>query len=191
MRGQAGFWDVDERYLLLSETGDPLAKLNEVVPWDVFRKPLAKALKRSDGAKGDRPPFDPVMMFKVLVLQALEDLSDDQAEFMINDRLSFMRFLGLGLGYKVPDAKTIWLFREHLVQARAIDNLFARFDKHLSKSGYLAKGRQIVDATLVAAPKQRNSDGEKAAIRKARQPTRSGLTSPPRLRRRIPTHVGR
>lgn len=168
MRGQAGFWDVEERYALLSEAGDPLEKLDAVVPWDVFRKPLAKALKRSDGVKGGRPPFDLLMMFKILVLQALYDLSDDQAEFVINDRLSFMRFIGLGFGDKVPDAKTIWLFREHLVQARAIDNLFARFDKHLSRSGYLAKGGQIVDATLIAAPKQRNSDGEKAAIKEGK-----------------------
>lgn len=168
MRGRAGFWDVEERYALLSEAGDPLEKFDAVVPWDVFRKPLAKALKRSDGVKGGRPPFDLLMMFKILVLQALYDLSDDQAEFVINDRLSFMRFIGLGLGDKVPDAKTIWLFREHLVQARAIDNLFARFDKHLSRSGYLAKGGQIVDATLIAAPKQRNSDGEKAAIKEGK-----------------------
>ena len=62
MRGQAGFWDVEERYALLSEAGDPLVKLNEVVPWEVFRKPLAKALKRSDRAKGGRPPFDLVMI---------------------------------------------------------------------------------------------------------------------------------
>ena len=105
MGGQAGFWDIDERYALLSEAGDPLEKLNSVVPWAVFRKPLAKALKRSDGAKGGRPPFDPVLMFKILVLQSLYDLSDDQAEFVINDRLSFLRFLGLGLGDKVPDAR--------------------------------------------------------------------------------------
>ena len=80
MRGQVGFWDIDERYVRLSEAGDPLEKLNSVVPWDVFRKPLAKALKRSDGARGGRPPFDAVMMFKVLVLQALYGLSDAQAE---------------------------------------------------------------------------------------------------------------
>jgi IS5 family transposase len=102
MLGQAGFWDIDERYVRLSEAGDPLEKLDAVVPWDVFRKPLAKALKRSDGAKGGRPPFDPVMMFKILVLQALYDLSDDQAEFFINDRLSFMRFLGLGSATRFP-----------------------------------------------------------------------------------------
>ena len=91
---QAGFWDLDERYVRLSEAGDPLEKLDVLVPWGVFRKPLTKALKRSDGAKGGRPPFDPVVMFKIMVLQSLYNLSDDQAEFVINDRLSFMRFLG-------------------------------------------------------------------------------------------------
>lgn len=165
MRGQAGFWDIDERYVRLSEAGDPLEKLNALVPWEAFRKPLAKALKRSDGAKGGRPPYDAVMMFKIMVLQALYGLSDDQAEFQIQDRLSFMRFLGLGLGDRAPDAKTIWLFREHLTQARAVENLFARFDRQLTKAGYLAMGGQIVDATIVAAPKQRNTDAEKADIK--------------------------
>ena len=94
--------------------------------------------------KGGRPPYDPVFMFKVMVLQALYGLSDDQAEFQIQDRLSFMRFLGLGLGDRVPDAKTIWLFREHLTQAKAMEKLFARFDKHLTNAGYLAMGGQIV-----------------------------------------------
>jgi len=170
MRGQVGFWDIDERYVRLSEAGDPLEKLNALVPWEVFRKPLAKALKRSDGAKGGRPPYDPVMMFRIMVLQALYGLSDDQAEFQIQDRLSFMRFLGLGLGDRVPDAKTIWLFREHLTQAKAIENLFARFDKHLTKAGYLAMGGQIVDATIVTAPKQRNTDAEKADIKAGKVP---------------------
>ena len=170
MRGQAGFWDIDERYARLSKAGDPLEKLDAVVPWDVFRKPLDKALKRSDGGKGGRPAYDPILMFKILVLQALYNLSDDQAEYVINDRLSFMRFVGLSLGDAVPDAKTIWLFREHLAQAGAIENLFARFDKHLTKSGYLAMGGQIVDASIVAAPKQRNSDGEKADIKAGRVP---------------------
>lgn len=170
MQGQAGFWDIDDRYGRLSAAGDPLEKLNAVVPWEVFRKPLAKALKRSDGVKGGRPPFDLVLMFKIMVLQALYNLGDDQTEFLINDRLSFMRFLGLGLEDTVPDATTIWLFREHLTQARTVETLFARFDKHLAKSGYLAMGGQIVDATLVAAPKQRNTDGEKADIKAGKVP---------------------
>jgi IS5 family transposase len=95
-------------------------------------------------------------LFKILVLQALYGLSDDQAEFQIQDRLSFMRFLGLGLEDRVPDAKTIWLFRERLTQAGAMAALFGRFDRHLDKAGYLAMGGQIVDATIVAAPKQRD-----------------------------------
>ena len=183
MRGQAGFWDIDERYVRLSEAGDPLEKLNAVVPWEVFGKPLAKALKRSDGAKGGRPPSDAVMMFKVMVLQALYGLSDDQAEFQIQDRLSFMRFLGLGLGDRVPDAKTIWLFREHLTQARAVESLFARFDRHLTKAGYLAMGGQIVDATIVAAPKQRNTDAEKADIKAGKVPD-EWQKKPARLRQK-------
>ncbi len=170
MAGQVGFWDVDERYERLSKAGDPLEKLERIVPWRVFRMPLAKALKRFDGSKGGRPAYDTILMFKILVLQALYNLGDDQTEFVINDRLSFIRFLGLSIGDDVPDAKTIWLFREHLTQARAMDNLFARFDKHLARSGYLAMGGQIVDATIVAAPKQRNSDGEKADIKEGKVP---------------------
>ena len=168
MRGQPGFWDIDERYAQLSAAGDPLEKLNSVVPWDMFEKPLAKALKRSDRAKGGRPAYSAVLMFKIMVLQALYSLSDDKAEFLIQDRLSFMRFLGLALSSKTPDAKTIWLFREHLSQAGAVNNLFARFDKYLTKAGYLAMGGQIVDATLVSAPKQRNNDGEKADIKEGK-----------------------
>lgn len=92
MRGQAGFWDLDERYQRLSAVGDPLERLYMIIPWSVFEKPLVKAMKRSDGAKGGRPPFPSVLMFKILVLQALYNLSDDQAEFVIQDRLSFLHY---------------------------------------------------------------------------------------------------
>ena len=127
-------------------------------------------MKRSDGTKGGRPPYDPVFMFKVLVLQTLYDLADEQAEFMIRDRLSFMRFPGIGLTDPVPDATTIRLFREQLTKAKAIDTLFARFDEVLREKGYLAMSGQILDASIVAAPRQRNSDGEKEAIKEGRVP---------------------
>ncbi|WP_292338132.1 transposase [Mesorhizobium sp.] len=170
--------------------GDPLEKLNAVVPWGVFRKPLAKALKRADGARAADRLTDPVMMFRIMVLQALYSMSDDQAEFQSQDRLSFMRFLGLGLGDRVPDAKTIWLLREHLTQARAVENLFARFDKHLTKARYLAMGGQIVDAMIVAVPKQRNTDAQKATSRRARCRTR-GRAIRPSCARRIRMRAGR
>ena len=149
MRGQAGFWDVDERYVRLSEAGDPLERLDAVVPWEVFGKPLARALKRSDGTRGGRPPYDAVMMFKVMVLQAFYGLSDDQAEFQIQDRLSFMRFPGPGPGDRVPDAGTIWLFREHLTQAKAVDTLFTRFD--ISDLLFI-EGQQTANRSLRQCP---------------------------------------
>lgn len=110
------------------------------------------------------------MMFKILVIQAANTLSDERAEFLINDHLSFMRFLGLNLSDRVPDARTIWLFREKLTRAEAIKGLFARFDAAPRASVYIAMSGQIVDATLVAAPRQRNTEEEKAAMKEGRAP---------------------
>jgi hypothetical protein len=104
-----GFFDVDERYAALSAAGDPLERLAAVVDFEIFRPVLNAALARSDRSRGGRPPYDVVLMFRFLVLQALYSLSDEQAEFQLRDRLSFMRFAGLALHQAVPDAKTIWL----------------------------------------------------------------------------------
>jgi transposase, IS5 family len=165
MAGQPGFFDRDERYARLSAAGDPLERLLAVVDFEVFRGALEAALARSDRARGGRPPYDPVLMFKVLVLQTLYTLSDDQTEYQIRDRLSFMRFLGLALEARVPDAKTIWLFREQLTRAGAIGRLFQRFDAVLRAAGYLAMGGQIVDATVVQARRPRLNRDEKATVK--------------------------
>jgi transposase, IS5 family len=154
MARQAGLFDVEERLRRLSDIGDQLEAFAAVTDFEMFRAELAAALDYGDGAKGGRPPFDPVMMFKILVIQAQNNLSDERAEFLINDRLSFMRFLGLGLSDKVPDAKTIWAFRERLTRAGAVEALFARFDRAIREAGYIPMSGQIVDASLVAAPKQ-------------------------------------
>jgi len=154
----------------LSDLGDQLAAFQAVLDFEIFRPELDAALAYSDGARGGRPPFDPVMMFKILVIQATNNLSDERAEFLINDRLSFMRFLGLGLSDRIPDARTIWLFREKLTNAGAIGPLFERFDATLRQSGYIAMSGQIVDASLIAAPRQRNSEDEKKAIKEGRIP---------------------
>jgi IS5 family transposase len=170
MRGQSGFFDVDERLKRLSDLGDQLLAFAAAVDFEMFRAELTRALAYSDGSQGGRPPFDPVLMFKVLVVQATNNLSDERAEFLINDRLSFMRFLGLGLADRVPDARTIWLFREKLTHAGAIKPLFDRFNAALREAGYIAMGGQIIDATLIAAPKQRNTEEEKTAIKEGRIP---------------------
>jgi transposase, IS5 family len=165
MAGQPGFFDQDERLRALSAAGDPLERLAAVVDFEVFRSDLEQALSRSDRSKGGRPPYDPVLMFKVLVLQTLYTLSDDQTEYQLKDRLSFMRFVGLALHDPVPDAKTIWLYREQLARAGAAEQLFARFDAMLRAKGWLAMGGQIVDATVIEARRPRLSQAEKDTIK--------------------------
>ena len=107
--------------------------------------------RRAKSAVG-RKPWDKVLMFKVLVLQTLYNFADDSVEYLIRDRLSFMRFLGLGLQVRVPDAKTVWLYREALAKTGLTEALFADFDTHLKENGYLAMGGQIIDATIVPVP---------------------------------------
>ena len=77
---------------------------------------------------------------------------------------SFVRFLGLALEDKVPDAKTVWLYREQLSQARVIETLFDDFDAYLKSQGYQAMGGQIIDASIVAVPIQRNRRDENEQI---------------------------
>jgi transposase, IS5 family len=101
----------------------------------------------------------------LLILQSLYGLSDQQAEFQIKDRLSFQRFLGLTLTDKVPDYSTVRRFREALVEADALKALFAAFDAQITASGYHATHGQLVDASLVSAPKQRLTEAEKAQIK--------------------------
>ena len=128
--GQIGFFDLSKRYAGLDAKNEPLAKIDEVVPWEDFRGCLDAVCRRSDKARksrAGRKPWDAVVMFKTIILSALYNLSDDQVEHQIRDRLSFMRFLGLGLEDRVPDAKTVWL-REQLTQAGVIEALFETFE---------------------------------------------------------------
>ena len=165
MAGQAGFFDAEERLRWLSASGDPLERLRAVVDFEAFRAELEATLPRADRSRGGRPPYDAVLMFRVLVLQALYTLSDEQTEYQLRDRLSFMRFAGLALHDAVPDAKTIWLYREQLTRAGALARLFGRFDAMLAERGFLAMGGQIVDATVVEARRPRLTKEEKTTLR--------------------------
>jgi IS5 family transposase len=170
MAGQAGFFDVEERLAGLSKKGDDLERLSAVVDFELFRAELEAGVPRAVRLKGGRPPFDHVLMFKVLILQTQNNLSDERTEFYLRDRLTWIRFLGLGLGDPVPDANTIWSFREQLTKGGAIGKLFDHFDRQLRAAGYLAMAGQLVDASIVAAPKQRNTKAEKQAIKEGRIP---------------------
>ena len=149
----------------LSKTGDPLEVLEATVDFEHFRGWLVEGLGYGDGARGGRPPFDPVSMFKALILQAQHNLSDARMEFMIRDRLSWMRFLRFDLGGPTPDENTIRLFRNKLTETGTLKRVMKAFDWQLQKKGYIPMSGQIVDASLVPAPKQRNTDAEKEAIK--------------------------
>jgi transposase, IS5 family len=171
--GQLGFHDLDKRFEAISAKGDPLEALNGLIPFESFRAEIEAVVRLTPEerkSKAGRKPFDAVMMFKVLVLQTLYNLADEQVEYQIRDRLSFMRFLGLGLEDTVPDATTVWLFREALAKAGLVKTLFERFNRHLDAKGYIARGGQIVDATIVSAPKQHNTREENEAIKAGKTP---------------------
>ena len=180
MTSQPGFFDLDARHALLSDGGDPLECLSQIVSFEDFRPLLEDAPERRDRSLGGRPPMDSVMMVCILVLQSLYNLGDDAAEYLIRDRLSFMRFLGLGLGDKGPDARTIWLYREHWTQAGVVEAFFDRFDRVLRDKGFLAMGGQVVDASIVRAPVQRNRRDENEAIKSGEVP--GGWKARPRQR---------
>src|SRR3954468_16511745 len=171
--GQFGFFDADRRLAAISAKGDPLEMIARVVPFDSFRAEIeAAVLTPADEKKSNagRKPIDVLVMFRMLVLQALNNLSDEQVEYQVGDRLSFTRFLRLGIENRIPDGTTLWLFREKLAKAGLIEKLFARFDQHLGAQGYIARGGQIVDATIVAVPRQRNTREENEAIKGGRPP---------------------
>lgn len=165
---QLGIFDLSDRYEQLSSHGDPLEKLDGIIDWKIFSRLLKRGVKKKN--KAGRPAYNAIFMFKILVLQSLYHLSDSQTEYQIRDRLSFMRFLGLGLNSNVPDEKTIWLFREQLTEAGKIKKLFLLFDEHLTKQGFHAQVGQIVDATIIPVPRQRNSREENKKIKEGEVP---------------------
>src|SRR5438309_1695937 len=165
--GQLGFFDADKRLAALSAKGDPLEAIDRLVPWERFRSDIEAVVLTPDEVKkssAGRKPVDAIVMFRMLVLQALHNLSDEQVEYQVRDRLSFTRFLKLGIESRIPDGTTLWLFREKLAEAGLIEKLFDRFDQHLGAQGYIARGGQIVDASIVAVPRQRNTREENEAI---------------------------
>lgn len=162
---QLGLFDYSNRMAKIDRNKDPLVTLNHLIEWERFRPVLAEIRKKNRKSNAGRRPYDVILMFKILILQSLYNLADDAIEFQILDRLSFMRFLGLGLESKVPDAKSIWLFRDQLRTAKLLDPLFEEFDKFLRINGFEAKCGQIIDASIIPVPVQRNSREENEQIK--------------------------
>lgn len=168
---QRSLFDEANQLNKLSKIGDPLERLNNTIDWEMFRPILKKCVVRKETTeKGGRPPYDVVLMFKILILQRLYNISDDQTEYQINDRLSFQRFLGLTIGDPVPDAKTIWKFKNDLAESNASEELFSLFDKKLESEGLITHKGTIIDATFVDVPRQRNHRDENKSIKNGEIP---------------------
>ena len=152
-----GLFDSDIRIEKLIKLGCPLNRLSNYIDFESFRQKLTDAFFTFEKGLGGRPPYDYVVMFKILVLQKYFNLSDDQVEFQINDRISFMRFLGFSFADEIPDSKTVWNFREKLTGSGTVKDLFDLFLSELEKIGLVINEGKIVDASFIETPKQRNS----------------------------------
>ena len=163
-----GLFDVHFRLEKITEKKHALMTLNEVIDWEMFR-PLLQTLrdkprKSNAGAKG----YDLVLMFKMLVLKTMYNLSYEEVECQVLDRLSFMRFLGLKISSKVPDATTLRLFHEEMKGLGLERTLFDAFDGFLRENGFEARRGQIVDASIVEVPRQHNRQEEDRTIKEGR-----------------------
>ena len=162
------FFDLQDARL--TKLKDPLAQLDKVVDWEAFRPLLSRIGPTARKSNAGAPRRDEVLMFKGLVIQHLYGLSDEQLEYQVEDRRSFQRFMGLDNYHRAPDAKTFWAFREQLVQRGLMEELFANFAGQLQGLGYRARKGQLVDASLVPAPVQRNTREENAQIKAGEVP---------------------
>lgn len=167
---QRGLFDDSLRNEKLQKQGDPLIKLKTAINWEYFRPILEDAVTEEAKGPGGRPPYDEVLKFKMLILQRMYNISDEQLEYQTNDRLSFMRFLDLTIADDVPDCNTIRYFREKLMNSGAVEKLFKAFDQMLKDKGYIAQQGSIIDASFVEVPKQRNKKDDNDQIKGGRIP---------------------
>lgn len=158
------FFEVEETYARL-DARDRLLQLNHIVPWESLRSILG-GITFVAGDRGGRPGWDPLLIVKCLILQECYQLSDEDLEYQINDRLTFKRFLGLDVAAKAPDAKTIWLYRERIKTLGLDQRIFDWFNNQLDRHGFIAQKGQIVDATFVPThkPTGKHKKQEEAGI---------------------------
>lgn len=165
-----GFGRKKKRKQQLESRKDKLQKLNQIIPWQIFVSKIEQSLKKERKSKAGRKPIKREILFKLLILQQLYNLSDEEVEYQTHDRISFRRFVGLSIDDEIPDATTIGLLRKQLTEAELIEELFEEFEQFLRNSGYEAKGGQIVDATIVPVPIQRNNKEENKLIKQGEIP---------------------
>lgn len=147
----------------IDKLGDPLAEIESYIDFAALAAAVDAVSPRPVSLQGGRPPFPTETMVRILVLKRLYNLSDEQMEYQLLDRMSYKRFCRLAHATNIPDRTTVWTFEKRIGEAGA-KALFDGVSAQLLKKGFIARGGQIIDATLVPAPKQHHSRGEKALI---------------------------
>lgn len=168
---QYTFFGDHQALAALSQAGDRLEELDRQIDFGALVKVAEESWRPKGEAQGrGRPRWSSEVMLRVLLLKRLYNLSDEQTEYQLRDRLSFLRFARLGLGDKVPDSRTIWLYGEELKQREGARRLFEAFKAQLQARGLMVQSGVLVDATLVVVPKQRNPREENAQIKAGETP---------------------
>jgi IS5 family transposase len=160
----------NQRSSKLTKLGDVLVELDALVDFPALARLVDAKAPRPDGRLGGRPPYATELMVRIVVLQQFFGLSDDQVEYQINDRTSFQRFLRLERSSQIPDSKTLWAFRERIKQAQVSGDLFSEAKRQISMRGYIARGGQVIDGTLIRAPVQHFTKEEKVTLAQGKIP---------------------
>lgn len=161
----------EERTIKRDRLGDPLKMLDQAIDFAALAKAVDTKLELGDSGRGGRPPYPTELMIRLLVVQQMYNLSDDALEYQVLDRASFQRFAGLERSGRVPDAKTVWVWRERLKQQDLIGDISEAVGRQLAQAGFIARGGQIIDASVVTVPIQHNHREENAAIKRDEVPT--------------------
>ena len=159
----------DKRRDKIDRLGDPLTEIGTHIDFTELASEVDRVAPRPVSTQGGRPPFPTETMVRILVLKRLYNLSDEQMEYQLLDRMSYQRFCGLEMAVNIPDRTTIWTFENRIGEAGA-KVLFDGVSEQLLKQGYLARGGQIIDASLIPAPKQHFTKKDKEQTKEGAMP---------------------
>ena len=171
-RGSGDLFAGHRRREKLQQFTKVLDALTRLVDWAALAKVHNDATGReAPQPKGGRPPYATDVMLKIMVLQQLYgNLSDEEMEYALLDRASWQTFIGLAEARDLPDARTIWAFKNQLAQAGGSAKLFADVERQLASAGLIAKGGQMIDATIVPAPRVQLTKEEKEVVDRGETP---------------------
>lgn len=161
----------EQRQAKLLDYVGALAGIDELFDFGAMAAKLDEVCPAGDRSKGGRPGYTTEVLVRMVMLQGLYNLSDEQCEYQVLDRMSFQRFCRLDGALNVPDARTLWRFKQRLAEKGVGgQTIFEEVGRELQRRGYIARGGQMVDATIVQAPITRVTSQEREVINQGEVP---------------------